>query len=112
LRVAFSIRGIEFWISDRHNPITDLSKLPYDDFLAQSLACGFWLPSADKIRPMGTTGLHYDTMQYDREYVTRQIGEIGGCLVHCLLLPPPVGYVRYPKCTTILHLVAVVNIDI
>jgi len=51
-------------------------------------------------------------MWYDREYVMHHIWEIGVLRVRCLLLTPPVGYVRYPKCTAHLHWVGVVIIEI
>jgi len=60
----------------------------------------------------GKTGLHSDTMWYEREYVARHIGEIGVLWVRFLLLSPPVGYVRYPKCTANLHWVWVVILEI
>jgi hypothetical protein len=53
-----------------------LSKLPYNDFFAKGLTCGFELPSADNISAKGKTALYFDTMWYDREYIACHIGEI------------------------------------
>ena len=65
-----------------------------EGFFAMGLACGFWLPPANHISAMGKTGLHSDTMWYDREDVLRHIGDIGVLWVSFLLLTPPVGYER------------------
>jgi hypothetical protein len=61
---------------------------------------------------MGKTGHHFDTMWYDREHALWHIGEIGILSVRFLLLSPPVSYVWYPKCTTQLHCVGLVIIEI
>jgi len=111
-RVAFCVRVIQFWINACHNPVIGSSELPYNAFFAKGLACGFWLPPADIISAKGNTGLHSDTMWYDWEYGVRHIGEIGVLWVCFLLLTPPVGYVRYPKCTAKLHWVGVVIIEV
>ena len=50
----------------------------------------------------------WHAMWYDRKYVARHIGEIGGLWVRFLLPPPPVGYVRYLQCAATLHSVGVV----
>jgi len=76
-RVVFCVCCIQIWVSACHNPVIGSSKLPYNDLFAQGLACGFSLPPADNISAQGKTGLHSATMWYDREYVTRRIGEIG-----------------------------------
>jgi len=72
----------------------------------------FWLPPADNISAKGKSGFHSDTMKYDREYVARNIGEISVLWVRFLLLVPPIGYVRLPKCTANIHWVRVVIIEI
>jgi len=111
-RVVFCVCGIQFRVSACLNPVIGSSKLPYDDFFAKGLACGYWLPPANHNSAKGKTGLHSDTMWYDREYVARHIGEIGVLWVRFLLLAPPIGYVRYPTCTANLHSIGVVIIEI
>jgi len=98
-RVIFCVRWIQFWISARQNPIVGCRKLPYTDFFAHGLGCGFWLPPADIISVKGTTGLNSGSMWYDREHVVRHIWEISVLQVRCLWLTPPIGYVWYPQCT-------------
>ena len=61
---------------------------------AKSVTCGFRLPPADHFSPKGVTGLHSDTVRYDREYVMSHIGEIGVLWVRFFLLPPPVSDTR------------------
>jgi len=104
--------GMQFWVSTSQNPVIGLSKLPFKDSFAIGLACGCWLPPAAKISGKGNTGLHSDTMRYDREYVACDIGEIRVQWVCFLLLMPPVCYVQYSKWTSNLHLVGVVIIEI
>jgi len=94
------------------NPVISSSKLPYNDIFVKGFGCGFWLPPADNIPPKGITGLHSNTMWYDREYVACHIGEISVIWVCILLLAPAVGYIRYPKCTANCHQIAVVIIEI
>ena len=72
----------------------------------------FWLPPADIILPKGNTGLHSSTMWYGREYILCLIGEFGVLRVCLLLLAPPVGYVPNWKCTSNVHWVSVVIIEI
>jgi len=110
--VVFSVCRIQFCLVAWQNPAIGSSELPYNDSFAKCVTCGFWLPPADNILPKLQTGLHSDTMWYDREYVARHIGEISVLWVLFLLLPPPVRSVRYPKCTANLHCVAVVIIEI
>jgi hypothetical protein len=111
-RVVFSVCGIQFRVRACQNPSIASSKIPYDDFFGKGLACGFWLPPANNILAKGKTGLHSDNMWYDREYVPRHIGEISVLSVHFLLMSPPIGYVRYPKCPANLQGVWVVIIEI
>ena len=94
------------------NPGITSSKLPYTGVFVKGLACGYWLPSAYNISDKRTTGLHYDTMWYDTEYVARHIGETSVLWVCCILLPSPVSNIGYPKCTANLHWVGVVIIEI
>jgi hypothetical protein len=85
-----------------------LSKLPHHGIFAKGLSCCFWLPPVNHIWAKGKTGLHSDNMWSDSEYVVCYIGGIGvlwGCF---LLMAPPIGYVRYPKCTACHHWVGVV----
>jgi len=111
-RVIFCVGGIQLCISTCQKSVTGSSELPYNYFFAKGLACGSWPPPANNISAKGKTGLHSDTMWYDREYVARHIGEIGVLWVRFLLLEPSIGHVRYPKCTANLHWVGVVIIDI
>jgi hypothetical protein len=89
-----------------------LSKLPYNNLFANSLACGFWLPPANNLSAKRKTGLHSDTMWYDREYVTCHIAEISVISVRFFLLLPPVSDIWQPKCTTNLHCIGVVIMKI
>ena len=111
-QVVLWVRHIQSWVMACQNPVRGSGKLPYNNFFDKGLACGFWLPPANNILPKGDTGLHSDTMRYDRKYVLCDIGEISVLWVCFLLLAPPVGYVRYTKCTTNLHLVVVVIFEI
>jgi len=104
--------GIQCRVIAWHDCVIGSSKLPYNDFFTKDLACGYSLPPADDVSPTGNTGLHTDTMWYDGEYVACHMAEIGTLWVRFLLMPPPVGYVQYPKCTVNLHWVGVVIIDI
>jgi len=103
---------MQCWISACQNPVIGSGELPYNDFFAKGLACGLWLPPADIISAMGNTGLHSDTMRYDREYIAFHIGVINVRLVRFILLTPPVGYIQYPECAAKLHWVGVVIIEI
>jgi len=93
-------------------PLFGSSMLPYNDFLAQGLTCGCWLPPAGIISPKGKTALHSDTMWYDRENDLCHIGDIGVLWVQFLQLSPPVSHVWYSQCTANLHWVTVVIIEI
>ena len=73
---------------------------------------GFWLPLANNMSTKRSTGLHSDTMWYDREYVARHIGGNGVHWVHFLLLVSSISYVWYPKCNANLHWVGVIIIEI
>jgi len=111
-RVVFSVHCIQFWVSTCQIPIVSSSNLPYNESFAKGLACGFWLPPAVYISAKVKTGLHSDTTSYDREYVLCHIAVIGILWLCFLLLTPPVGNVRYPKCTANLHWVVVGIIEI
>jgi len=111
-RVIFCVHGIQFWVSACQNPVSGSSKLRYNNFFAKDLTIGFWLPPANSISAEGKTGLHSNTMWYDREYVVQHIREIDVHWVHSSLFAPPIGYGRYPKCSTNLHWVGVVIIEI
>jgi len=76
-RVIFCDRGIQFRVSACQNRVIGSSKLPYYEFFAKGLPCGFLVPSAINISAKGKTGLHADTRWYDREYIARHLGEIG-----------------------------------
>ena len=110
--VFFSVRRVGFGHVPRQNLLIDLNKLPYNDFLANGVSWGFWLPLADNNSAKGKTGLHSDTMWNDREYVARHIWEISVLWVGFLLPPPPPGYVRYPECIGNLHWIGVEIIEI
>jgi len=86
-------------------------KLPYNDFFLKHLACGFWMSPANNISPMGKTGLHSNTMCYNRQYIVSHIGEIGIVWVWFFLLASRVGDIQYPKCNLKLHRVGVVMIN-
>jgi hypothetical protein len=77
IRVVICIRGIQFCVSACQNPVIGSNELPGNDFFAKGLAWGFGLPLPSNISAMGKTGLHSDTIWYDREYVARHTGEIG-----------------------------------
>jgi len=111
-RVAICVHHIECWVIACQYLIIGFSKLPYNNIFAKGLNCGFWLPPADNISPKGQTGLHSDTIWFDREYIACHIGVIGLLWFCFLLLAPPVGDIRYPKCPGILHWVVVVIIEI
>ena len=110
--VVFCVHGIQFWVSACQNDIIGSSKLPDNEFFAEGLAWGLGLPPANDFSAKGKTGLHSDTIWSDGKWVVRHIGEIGVFWVRFFLLVPPIGYVRYPKCTTHLHWVGVVIIEI
>jgi len=111
-QVIFCVHGIQFWVSASQNPVIGLSELPYNDFCAKGLTCGFWLPLANTIGAKGKTGLQSNTMQNVRWYVACHIGEIGVLWVHFLLLAPTLGYVQYPMCSATHHWLGVVIIEI
>jgi len=111
-QVVFSVIGIECRVISCQYSVICSSKLPDIDFSPEGLCCGFRLSPTNDISPQGKTGLHSDKMWYDREYVACHIGEIGMIWVCFLLLTPRIGDIRYPKCTTNLHWVAVVIIKI
>jgi len=111
-RGVFGVHWIQFWVCACWYPVIGLSKLPYNNFLVKGLACALWLPPAYNISATGKNGLHSGTMSYDSESVARHNAEIAELWMNFPLLMPPVGYVRYPKCTANLHWVGVVNIDI
>ena len=71
-----------------------LCEQPYYNNFAKSPVCGFRLPPPDQISPKGRTGLHYDTVWDDREYVTTHIGEIDVVWVRFFLLSPSVSDFR------------------
>jgi len=75
-------------------------------------ASGFGLPQADNISPKAKTGLHSDTVWYDREYIQCQSREIGVLWVCFLSLILPVGDVLNPKCAANICTVGVVIIHI
>jgi hypothetical protein len=109
--VIFCVCLISFGVIAYQNPVIGSSYQPYNDFLVNGVTCGFWLPPADHISLNGKTGIHSETMWYDREYVTHHFGEIGLLWLWFLLLLPPVGYVRYQKYTAILYWVRVLTIE-
>jgi len=92
-RVAFCVCSIQFRVSAGLNPVIGSSILPYDNYVAKRPACGFCLRPTRYISAKGKTGLHFDSMWYDREYVACHIGEIGALRTRFLLLAPPDGYV-------------------
>jgi len=47
--VVFCVHCIQFWVRACQNAVIGSSKLPYNHIFEKSLACGFWLPSADDI---------------------------------------------------------------
>jgi len=100
-QVVFCISRIEYWVIACQHPVIGLCKLPHNDFFKKGLRCGFWLAPANHIPPTGKPGIHSNTMWYDWKYVTCHTGEIHILGVRFLFLAPPVGDVRYPKCTVI-----------
>jgi len=106
-QVIVSICRIQCLVITCQYPVIGPSRLPYDDIFAKGFACGFWQPPADNVLSKGKTGLHSNTMWYDREYIPWHIGEIGVLPVCFILLMPPVGDIRWPKWTTNYHRVGV-----
>jgi hypothetical protein len=76
------------------------------------LTCGFQPPPFNNVSPKGTSGLHSDTMWYDRKYVACHIGDVGLLWVCFVLRVPPVGNIGQPECTANLNGVRVVVIMI
>jgi hypothetical protein len=111
-QVIFSVCCVPFGVVTYQYRVIRSRILPYNDLFAKGVACGLYLPPAKNISPDRTTGLHSDTMWYDRKCVVYHIGQIGVLGVRFLLLRPPVGYVWYPKCATNPHWVGVVIIKI
>ena len=97
---------------DCQEPVIGSSQISHNDVLANGLACGFQLPSADNISHEGKTGFHSDIMWCYRKHVAYPIEEIGQLGVCVLQLAPPVGYVWGPKDTANLHWTGVVIIEV
>jgi len=102
-RVVFSVHYLQCWDITHEYLIIGFSKLPYSQFFANGLACNCWLPPANNVLAKGKSGLHSDTMWYDKEYVACHIGQISVHSVRLLLVAPPVSYIQYPKCIATLH---------
>jgi len=98
-QVVFSYHRILCSVISCRNPNIGLSILPYDPLFTKGPTCDFWLPPAEIISPKGKTGLHSDTMWYDRESIACYISEIGALWVCVILLPPAVRYIQYGRCT-------------
>ena len=109
--VGFFVHRIQWWVITCQYHGIGSSKLSYNDFFAKGIACGYWLPSADHISPKVQTGVHSDTMWYDRENVSWDIREIRVLWVRFLVLSPSVGDIRYPKFTANFHWVRMVFIE-
>jgi len=75
-QVIVCVPCIQVRVSACQNPAIGSSKLPYTDFFAKGVACGYWLPTANNISAKGKTGLQSDTMWYHREDVVCHIGKI------------------------------------
>jgi len=108
--VAFYVCCLKCWVIASHYANIGWSKLPYSNYFVKSLACGLWLPPATNISPKGKTGLGFNTMWDNREYIAGHIGDIGEGWVCLLLLAPMVRTVQYAKWTANLRCVAVVII--
>jgi len=52
-RVVLCVRRIWWWIISFQNPVGGSRKQPYNEFFVKCLECGFWLPPANTILPMG-----------------------------------------------------------
>jgi len=111
-RDDFFVRGIQCCVIACQYPIIGWRNLPYNEWFANGLASGFWMPWAGTIMSNGSNGLHWENMSYGRDYFVYHIQEIGVLWVRRLLLAPPVSYVQFPKCTATLHWVRVVIIEI
>jgi len=88
-----------FTVSNGGSSITTIPELARANnvtmtFLPNGLASRFWLPPADNILPMGTSGLNSETMWYDTENVSSRVTEIVTLSVRFLPLSPPVGDIR------------------
>jgi hypothetical protein len=68
-----------------------LNELLYYDIVPKHLTSGFRLFATNIVLPKGKTGLHYDTMWLNTDYVTSHIGEISVLSVHFFLRVPPVS---------------------
>jgi len=112
LEVIFTFCRVQGWVITCQDSMIGSIKLPYYNFFAKSLACGFWLLPVDKVLPNGQTGLHQDTMWYDRTFITCHNREISMVWVCVFVLTLQVNYIRCLKCTAILHVVGVVFIKI
>jgi len=88
------------------------SNLSDYNFFQKCPANSIRLSPANHVSPKGKTGLHSDSMSYNRVYVVCHIGEIDVLWVHFILLAPPVSDIRWSKCTANLHWVGVVIIMI
>jgi len=64
----------------------------------------FQMPPPNYILRNGKTGLHSDTMWHNWEYIPWNIKEMSISGIGYLLFVPPVGDIRYPKCTATIHL--------
>jgi len=87
-------------------------KLSYNDFSTKCLPCGVSLPPATNATHKGKTGLHSDTMWYDREYIACPSREIGVLCAHFVLLVLLVSDIWYQKSSANLHRVGVVIVKI
>jgi len=110
--VIFWVHCVWYTVITCQNPNIPSNTQPYNYIFATGLVCGFWLPPAKNILPKGETGLHSDTMCYDRKYIVCHIGAICILWVHFLFPLTPVCYIQYPKSTANLHWVGVEIIGI
>lgn len=109
-QVVFRFGRIQRGVIACQCPFIGTYKPAYNHVFVKGLTCGFRLPKPDNVLCWGTTGLHYDTMWYYRDYDPCRMEVIGILRVCFLLLASPVSDIRYPKCIPILHWVGVVII--
>jgi hypothetical protein len=73
--------------------------LHFNGIFEKGLACGIRHAPSTTLLPKGASSLYSNTMWFDRIYVVCYIGESGVLWVCFILLVPPVGNIRQPKCT-------------
>jgi len=77
-------------ITNQYSGISS-SKQPNYDIFPQHLASSFGLSPANNISPKGKSGLHSDTMWYNRQYVASHVAEIGKLCVSSFFLASAVS---------------------